>query len=290
LEFKLIDRVRHLRAGLLLALSSAVLFLPISFWLPLPEYFGTLASEEYASYQLALRSIVAIYLVVLILNLVTAGLSSTKTDNRVKFWLSLAPAAILLVIPFLLVIPIALKFPDRNYFEVFQAMYRLLRFSSPILLTIALLSTAIAVGLNVRAALIFRSAPDPGAIPANIRNRYFIYGGVVLLLFAIIVPVGAYNGSLRALDRSACNSYAALEIPKLDEDVLKFLSDVRVLGDSAGNGSLKDSFTKFSDMSRQYFSLLNTEPEGSLILKQYEVAVAESKQAIVDYCTEYGVK
>jgi hypothetical protein len=290
LEFKLIDRIRHFRAGLLLALSSAVLFLPISYWLPLPEYFGTLASEEYVDYQLALRSIVAIYLVVLILNLVTAGLASTKLDNRVKLWLSFAPAVILLLAPFLLVIPTALKFPDRNYFEVFQAMYRLLRFSSPLLLTIALLSTAISVGLNVRAALIFRSATAPGGVPANIRNRYFIYGGVMLLVFAIIVPVGAYNGSLRSLDRSACNTYAALEIPKLDEDVPKFLSDIRVIGESAGNRSIRDNFIKFSDLSRQYFSLLSSEPENSLTLKQYEVVVAETKQSIVDYCSEYGVK
>jgi len=274
----------------LLALSSAVLFLPISYWLPLPEYFGTLASEEYVDYQLALRSIVAIYLVFLILNLITAVLASTKLDNRVKLWLSFAPAVILLVAPFLLVIPAALKFTDRNYFEVFQAMYRLLRFSSPLLLTIALLSTAISVALNVRAALIFRSATAPGEVPANLRNRYFIYGGVMLLVFAIIVPVGAYNGSLRSLDRSACNAYAALEIPKLDEDVPVFLSDIRVIGESAGNRSLGDNFIKFSDLSRQYFALLGSEDENSLTLKQYEIAVAETKQSIAEYCSEYGVK
>ena len=286
----MLDRVRHLRAGLLLALSSLVLFVPISFWFPLPEYFGTLASEEYADYQLALRGIVALYLVVFILNLVTVALSATKLDNVIKFWITLVPATLLFILPFLFVIPTALKFPDRNFFEVFQAMYRLLRFSSPLLLTIALICTAAAVALNIRAALIFRSAPVLGEIPPKVRNRYFIYGGVTLLVFAIVIPVGAYNGSLRSLDRSACNTYAELEVPGLDEEVPTFLSDIRVIGESAGNQALRDALINFSDLSRQYFSLLNTEPENSLTLKQYETAVAQAKETVAKYCYEYGVK
>jgi len=290
LELKLLDRIRNLRAGLLLALSSAVIFLPVSYWMPFPEYFGTLASEEYADYQLALRSIVAIYLVFLVLNIFTAALSATKLDYRVKFWLSLTPAAILLIAPFLLLIPAALKFSDRNYFEVFQAMYRLLRFSSPLLITIALASTLVAVAINIRAALIFRAAIDPGAIPAQVRKRYFIYGGVVLLMFAVIVPVGAYNGALRSADRRACNDYAALEIPKVDADVPQFLSSVRVFGDEAGNQSLKDAFINFSDLSRELLSMLGSDNVDSITLDGVEASVAKAKRALESYCSEYGVR
>ena len=171
----LADRLKHFRAGLLLALSSAVLFWPISYWFPLPEYLGVLGSEDYADYALALRSIVIIYLVFLLLNLVTAGLAATKLSHALKFWLALGPAAIILVVPFLLIIPTALSFPDRNYFEIFQAMYRLLRFSSPQLLALALICTLISVALNIRAALMFRAAPDPGAINPKLRTRYFMH-------------------------------------------------------------------------------------------------------------------
>ena len=286
----MIDRIRHFRAGLLLALGSAVVFWPISYWFPLPEYLGVLASEEYANYQLALRSIVVIYFVFFLLNLVTAGLSATKLNSTVKFYLALVPAAVLLVVPFLLIIPTALSFKDRNYFEIFQAMYRLLRFTSPQLLGLALVCTAIAIALNIRAALIFRSAKDPGTVVSQVKRRYFIYGGVTLLVFAIIIPLGAFNGSLRSLDRAACLKYAALDIPELDEDVPIFLSDIRVIGESAGNASLREAFINFSDISRQYFSLTNTEEVGSLILRETEKLTATAKDELVRACSDYAVR
>ena len=284
----MVDRLRHFRAGLLLALSSAVLFWPISYWFPLPEYLGVLGSEDYADYALALRSIVIIYLVFLLLTLVTAGLAATKLSHTLKFWLALGPAAIILVLPFLLIIPTALSFPERNYFEIFQAMYRLLRFSSPQLLALALICTLISVALNIRAALMFRSAPDPGAINPKIRTRYFIYAGVALLVFAVIVPLGAFNGALRSQDRAACNRYAALEIPKLDEDVPIFLSEIRVIGESAGNRSLQNLFINFSDISRQYLSLLDQEPAGSVALKEVETLTIQAKDEIARVCSENG--
>jgi hypothetical protein len=282
------DRLKHFRAGLVLALSSAVLFWPISYWFPLPEYLGVLGSEDYADYALALRSIVIIYLVFLLLNLVTAGLAATKLSHTLKFWLALGPAAIILVLPFILIIPTALSFPDRNYFEIFQAMYRLLRFSSPQLLALALICTLISVALNIRAALMFRAAPDPGAINPKIRTRYFIYAGVALLVFAVIVPLGAYNGALRSQDRAACNRYAALEIPQLDEDVPIFLSEIRVIGESAGNRSLQNLFINFSDISRQYLSLLDQEPAGSVALKEVETLTIQAKDEIARVCSENG--
>jgi hypothetical protein len=285
-----IDRIRHFRAGLLLALASAVVFWPISYWFPLPEYLGVLASEEYANYQLALRSIVVIYFVFFLLNLVTAGLSATKFSSTVKFYLALVPAAVLLIAPFLLIIPTALSFRDRNYFEIFQAMYRLLRFTSPQLLGLALVCTAIAIALNVKAALVFRSAKDLGNVAPQVKKRYFIYGGVALLVFAIIVPLGAFNGAVRSQDRAACQEYAALRIPELDEEVPNFLSEIRVAGESAGSRSLRDSLIKFSDLSRQYFALVNTDDVGSFVLQEAEKETKSARDAVIQACSDYSVR
>ncbi len=286
----MIDRVRHFRAGLLLALSSALVFWPISYWFPLPEYLGVLASEEYANYAIALRSILITYFVFFILNLVLAGLSATKLSARIKFWLALVPAGILLIAPFLIVIPTALSFPERNYFEIFQAMYRLLRFTSPMLLAIALISTLLAVALNVRAALIFATAKEPGSVPSVVKRNYFIYGGVALLVLAIIIPLGAYNASLRSMDRAACNRYAALEVPEIDDDVPIFLSEIRVIGESAGSESLRNVFINFSDISRQFFALLDSEPEGSVVLRDAEQITANARDLIAQSCAEFAVK
>ena len=284
----MVDRIRHFRAGLLLVLSSALIFWPISYWFPLPEYLGVLASEDYADYSLALRSIVIIYLVFFLLNLTTAVLAATKLSYKVKFWLALGPAAITLVLPFILIIPTALSFPDRSYFDIFQAMYRLLRFASPQLLALALICTVVSVALNIRAALMFRSAPHPQAANPKLRTRYFVYAGVSLLVLAIIVPLGAYNGALRSLDRAACNRYAALEVPKLDEEVPTFLSEIRVIGESAGNRSLQNLLINFSDFSRQYLALLDTEPDGSIALKEMESLTARAKDEVAKVCSEYG--
>jgi len=286
----MLDRLKHFRAGLLLALSSAVIFWPISYWFPLPEYLGVLASEDYADYAFALRSIVIIYMTFFLLNLVTAALSATKLSYKLKFWLSAAPAAILLILPFILIIPTALKFPERNYFEIFQAMYRLFRYTTPQLLALVLICTFIAVALNIRAALLFRSAKSLDSVNPKLRTRYFIYAGVALLVFAVIVPLGAYNGGLRSLDRAACDRYAALEVPELDEDVPIFLSEIRVIGESAGNKSLQNLLINFSDISRQYLGLLNTEPQGSVVLKEMESLTAQAKDEVVKACSEYAVR
>jgi len=285
----MLDRLKHFRAGLLLALSSAVLFWPISYWFPLPEYLGVLASEEYADYSLALRSIVIIYLTFFLLNIVNAALAATKLSHTIKFWLSLVPAGILLIVPFILIIPTALKFPERNYFEIFQAMYRLFRFTSPQLLALVLICTLIAVALNIRAALMFRSAPHPESISSKLSTRYLIYAGVSVLVMAIIVSVGAFNGALRSQDRAACNRYAELEVPELDEDVPVFLSEIRVIGESAGNESLQNILINFSDMSRQYLSLLDSEPQGSVVLKEAGELTAKAKDDVARACSEYAV-
>jgi hypothetical protein len=267
-----------------------LVFWPISYWFPLPEYLGVLASEEYANYQLALRSIVIIYLIFFILNLVTAGLAATKLSGSIKFWLALVPAAVLLFAPLALVIPTALRFPDQNYFVIFEAMYRLLRFTSPVLLALALLSTVLAVALNVRAALMFRNSNDLGSISPILKKRYFIYGGIAFLALAIIVPLGAYNASVRSLDRAACNRYANLEIPELDEDVPVFLSEIRVIGESAGSRGMQNTFINFSDLSRQYFALINSEPAGSALLADAEKVTASARNQVIETCSEFAVK
>ncbi len=286
----MIHRIRHFRAGLLLALSSMLVFWPISYWFPLPEYLAVLASEEYASYQLALRSIVIIYLIFFVLNLVTAGLAATKLSGNIKFWLALVPAAVLLFAPVALVIPTALRFPDQNFFVIFEAMYRLLRFTSPVLLALALLSTVLAVALNVRAAIMFKTANNLDSVSPILKKRYFIYGGVAFLVLAIIVPLGAYNASLRSLDRAACNRYANLEIPEIDEDVQVFLSEIRVIGESAGSRGIQKTFINFSDLSRQYFALINSEPAGSAILAEAEKVTASARDQVVQTCSEYAVR
>ena len=288
-ENYMLDRQSHFRAGLLLALSSAVLFWPISYWLPLPEYLGVLGSEEYADYSFALRSIVIIYLTFFLLNIFTALLAATKISHTLKFWLSLVPAGILLIVPFILVIPTALKFPERNYFEIFEAVYRLFRFTTPGLLALALVSTLIAVGLNIRAALMFRSAPEPESVSSKVSKRYFIYAGAALLVFAVIIPLGSFNGSLRSQDRAACDRYVALEIPALDEEVAVFLSEIRVIGESAGNQSMREVFINFSDYSREYLSLLNSESEDSVEFARLEALTTKAKDDVAAACSVYAV-
>ena len=232
---------------------------------------------------------VSLYLVVFIVNLVTAGLSATRLSSRVKLWLALVPAILLFIVPFLLAIPVAVKNPDRNYFEVFQALYRLFRFTKPELFAFALLTTFIAVGLNIWAALILRKAPEPEKVNDKIRNRYFIYVAIAAVLLTVVVGKGFYNSSLRSLDRASCNKYAALKLPQLDEEVPVFLSDIRVIGESAGTGAAQNAFLDFSDLSRQYFESLSTE-ENSVALNELGKLVAAAKSNLVSVCSEYGVK
>jgi hypothetical protein len=63
-----------------------------------------------------------------------------------------------------------------------------------------------------------------------------------------------------------------------------------VIGESAGNASLKKAFINFSDLSRQYFALTNTEPVGSLILKDAEKITATAKDEVIKACSDYAVR
>ena len=285
----MLNRIRQFRAALLLGLASAIIFWPISYWLPLGEYLGVLNTTEYAEYQIELKSFVALYLIFFILNLITAAITATRFNYRVKFWLALVPAGLLLVVPFLLSIPIAIKFSDRNYFEVLGAFYRLFRFTKPELLAVVFICTFIAVALNVFAALIIRGAADVDKVTDKIRNRYFIYGGAVLAILAIAVSLGSINAAKRSLDRTQCNNYAALALPETDENVLVFLSQLMVFGETSGTDAVKSAFVNFSTISRQYYALLNNGADETT-LTQYQLQTATAKDKVTEVCSEYAVK
>jgi hypothetical protein len=284
-----LNRIRQFRAALLLGLASAIIFWPISYWLPLGEYLGVLNTTEYAEYQIELKSFVALYLIFFILNLITAGLTATRFNYRVKYWLALVPAGLLLIVPFLLSIPIAIKFSDRNYFEVLGAFYRLFRFTKPELLAVVFLCTFIAVALNVLAALIIRSAADVDKVTNKVRNRYFIYAGAVFAILAIAVSLGSINAAKRSLDRAQCNNYAAIALPETDKEVIVFLSQMMVFGEASGTDAVKSAFTNFSTVSRQYYSLLNSEADEAT-LTQYQLETATAKDKVTEVCSEYAVK
>lgn len=285
----MLNRIRQFRAALLLGLASAVIFWPISYWLPLGDYLSVLNSSEYADYQVVLKSFVALYLIFFILNLVTASITATRLNYRVKFWLALVPAGLLLVVPFLLSIPTAIKFSDRNYFEVLGALYRLFRFTKPELLAMVFICTFIAVVLNVIAALIIRKSAVVDKVDKKDRTKYSIYAGAVFVVLALVVSLGAINASKRSLDRVQCNNYAELALPETDKEILVFLSQMMVFGETAGTDAVKSAFTNFSVISRQYYALLNTEADEAT-LTQYQLQTTAAKDKVTEVCSEYAVK
>ena len=284
------DRIKHFRAGLLLALSSAVILWPISYWFPLGDYLVALGDEDYADFKQTLELIIGIYMVFFILNLVNAGLSVTKLNYKIKIWLSLFPAFVLLVVPVLLVIPIATKYPEQSFSEVFQALYRLLRFTSPELIGWVLFLTVLATVLNVRAAITLKSATNPERVPKHLRNRYLIYTGVMALIFVIVAVLGMTNASARAADKKACLDFAALPLPEYSDQVDAYISSVRSIAEGAGSRELKSFFVDFSDLSTDYLSLTITEPDNSTKLAQYGEAITEIKTVIDETCSQLSVK
>ena len=284
------DRIKHFRAGLLLALSSAVILWPISYWFPLGDYLVALGDEDYADFKQTLELIISIYIVLFILNLVNAGLSATKLSHKIKIWLSLIPAFVLLVVPVLLVIPIATKYPEQSFSEVFQALYRLLRFTSPELIGWVLFLTVLAVVLNVRAANTLKNATNPERVPKHLRNRYLIYTGVMALIFVIVAVLGMTNASARAADKKACLDFAALPLPEYNDQVDAYISSVRSIAEGTGSRDLKSFFVDFSDLSTDYLSLTITEPDNSTKLAQYGEAITEIKTVIDQTCSQLSVK
>ena len=284
------DRIKHFRAGLLLALSSAVILWPISYWFPLGDYLVALGDEDYADFKQTLELIIGIYMVFFILNLVNAGLSATKLSHKIKIWLSLIPAFVLLVVPVLLVIPIATKYPEQSFSEVFQALYRLLRFTSPELIGWVLFLTVLATVLNVRASITLKNATNPERVPKHLRNRYLIYTGVMALIFVIVAVLGMTNASARAADKKACLDFAALPLPEYNDQVDAYISSVRSIAEGTGSKELKSFFVDFSELSADYLALTITEPDNSTKLAQYGEAITEIKTVIDETCSQLSVK
>lgn len=284
------DRIKHFRAGLLLALSSAVILWPISYWFPLSDYLVALGDEDYADFKQTLQLIIGIYIMFFILNLVTAGLSATKLSHKIKIWMSLIPAVILLLVPVLLVIPIATKYPEQSFSEVFQALYRLLRFTSPELIGWVLFLTVLATFLNVRAAITLKNAKNPERVPKHLRNRYFIYAGVLALIFVVVAVTGMNNASARAADKKACLDFAALALPEYNDQVDAYISSVRSVAEMTGSKDLKSLFEDFANLSTDYLSLTITEPDNSEKLAQYGQAISEIKTVIDQTCSQLSVK
>ncbi len=284
------DRIKQFRAGLLLTLSSILLIVPMSYWFPLGEYLTSIDIEDYADFKQTLEVIIGIYFSFFILNLITAGLSATKINHKVKLWLSLIPAVLLLVLPVLLVIPIAAKYPKQSFFEVFQGLYSLLGFNSTQLLWLVLALTVFSVAINVSAALIFKSATNPERLPKHLSNRYLVYAGVAFLVLAMTVLIGFSNASARDSDRKACIDYSALPLPEYDDQVETYISNVRSISSQSGSKELKNQFNNFSDLSVEYLSLVITEPDNAAKLAQSGEAISAIRENIDVICSEFSVK
>jgi len=52
---------------------------------------------------------------------------------------------------------------------------------------------------------------------------------------------------------------------------------------------VKSAFTNFSTVSRQYYSLLNSEADEAT-LTQYQLETATAKDKVAEVCSEYAVK
>jgi len=283
----MLSRLRHFRAAYLLVGSSALVFWVISFWLPLPEYLAAISSEKYANYEIPLKIFVALFLVFAILNLVTAALFATRINPTAKFYLAVIPAGLLLLGPFIIAIPVSQQFPDRNYFEVFQAFYRLLRFTKVDTFALALIITLLAVALNVYAGMLVRRTQDADRISDKLRNRYLIYTAIVALLAGGFTAANVINSTYRWLDRAACQKYIARELPQLDSEIPPFLSDIMLYGQSAGTSQLQSAFITFSMVSRQYYELLNASDD-EIIIKDLESQVANAKNTVSQLCSEFA--
>jgi len=281
------SRLRHFRAALLLLASSTVVFWIVSFWFPINDYLVFLSSESVADYEVLLKTFVAIYISFCVINLLVAVLFITPISSKMKFWLAISPAAVLLLTPFIAAIPLAIRFSDRNYFEVFQAMFRLIRFTKADTFALALGCILLATALNIWAAFMVRRSNFADKVPSKLLYRYLIYTAVVVMISGIFTAANLYNSTLRGLDRVSCQNYSVRALPTLDDDVPAFLSDLMLFGQSAGTKLTQDSFVTFSMISRQYFAALNSDVDpGSLA--QLEANVALAKERVDQICSEFG--
>lgn len=284
------DRIRHFRAGLLLTFSSTLLIWPISYWFPLGDFLTAINIEDYADYKLALEGIIGIYLAFFVLNLVTACLSATKINYKVKFWLSVIPALFFLATPVLFVLPIAANYPNQTFLEVLQAIYSLLRFNSTQLVWLVIFLSMLSAAINFMAALIFKTATNPERLPKHLSNRYITYLLAVLVIFALTVFISSSSASSRDTDRKACQEYSSLLLPEYDDQLETFVVKVRLISSQSGSKELETHFNRFLDLSSDYLSLVISEPDNSAQLAQYGLQINAVRGNIEDFCSELSVK
>lgn len=285
------NRVLSFRAALLLIISSAAIIWPISYWLPLPNYLAVLSTSEYAQFANTLRGIVIVYILFLVMNIVSAVLAFTRLDYRIRAALLAIPTLSLVIAPLVLIIPNAQHFTDRSYFTVLQAIYRLLRFTTPQLLVTVLVVSLLCFALNLFALiLIFRDKSESiDEMPKETRKAYVALACILSLATVVSLISGATAAQSRALDRQACANYAALAVPETDEGVPVFLSDIQLYGEAAGTDQVKTPMVTFAEKSRQYYTLYYSDEETNVDLDALLEEVKAAKDQIAQVCTEYSV-
>lgn len=285
------NRVLSFRAALLLIISSAAIIWPISYWLPLPNYLAVLSTSEYAQFANTLRGIVIVYILFLVMNIVSAVLAFTRLDYRIRAALLAIPTLSLVIAPLVLIIPNAQHFTDRSYFTVLQAIYRLLRFTTPQLLVTVLVVSLLCFALNLFALiLIFRDKSESiDEMPKETRKAYVALACILSLATVVSLISGASAAQSRALDRQACANYAALAVPETDEGVPVFLSDIQLYGEAAGTDQVKTPMVTFAEKSRQYYTLYYSDEETNVDLDALLEEVKAAKDQIAQVCTEYSV-
>ena len=286
------NRISSLRAALLLLISSALITWPLSYWFPIGDFLGALNSSEYSKYSMTLKGIVALYFLFFAMNLISVGLAFTKLDGRVKSAVVLIPTVLLIVLPPVLVIPVSSQESKHGYFDILQALFGLLRFSTSGLWATVIVLTLLAAAINVFASILMlrdKAGEAENSVPKNIRNRYAIYAGVLALMLLITSIVGLQGSNKRALDRQACSNYAALSVPETDQGVPTFLSDIQLYGEAAGTKEVSDALVTFAQYSRQYYVLLDSENPG-VDMDALAKAIAVAKAKITDVCLQYSVE
>ena len=285
------NRVLSFRAALLLIIASAVIIWPISYWLPLPNYLAVLNTSEYAPFAPALRGIVIVYILFLMMNIVSAILAFTRLDYRLRVTLVALPTIALVAAPLILIIPNAQALNDRSYFTVLQAMYRLLRFSTTPLLSTVMVVTLVAFAINIFALVLLSRdrSESMDEMPKETRKAYLALASILSLALLVSLVSGVTASQSRELDRQACAKYAALAVPETDQDVLVFLSDVQLLGESAGSELIRAPMINFANTYRNYYGVYYSEEETNVNLDALLAEAIKAREAVSLACTEYSV-
>jgi Co/Zn/Cd efflux system component len=225
------------------------------------------------------------------MNIVSAVLAFTRLDYRIRAALLAIPTLSLVIAPLVLIIPNAQHFTDRSYFTVLQAIYRLLRFTTPQLLVTVLVVSLLCFALNLFALiLIFRDKSESiDEMPKETRKAYVALACILSLATVVSLISGASAAQSRALDRQACANYAALAVPETDEGVPVFLSDIQLYGEAAGTDQVKTPMVTFAEKSRQYYTLYYSDEETNVDLDALLEEVKAAKDQIAQVCTEYSV-